>query len=70
MDGSLKYIIENDDQEWVFDVGTDPDELHDLVADLPEFAAAARERVRLAEAFSTRLIEDYATILAGSGCRP
>ncbi len=69
MDGDLKYVIENDRQEFVFDVTADPDESLDLVADQPGFASAARERVRLAEAFSTHLIEDYAAILDRSGCR-
>jgi len=70
VDGPLKYVVEDHDEEWVFDVAADPLEAHDLVAEQPEFVAAARERVRLAESFSTRLVEDYAAILAGSGCRP
>lgn len=70
VDAGLKYIIENDRQDWVFDVAADPGEQHDLIEDRPEFADAARERVRLAEAFSTRLVEEYQVLLDGSGCRP
>jgi hypothetical protein len=70
VDGRWKYIQEEDGPEMLFDLEADRGERDNEISG--HEAQAARYRAKLEDwhAYSENLIENYASVLASSGCKP
>lgn len=70
VDGRWKYIEEEDGPQMLFDLATDAAERVNRISGREAQAARYRARLDAWRAFSENLIENYASALGGSGCRP
>jgi lipoteichoic acid synthase len=70
VDGRWKYIEEEDGPQMLFDLDEDPGERVNRIAGREAQAGRYRARLDAWRAFSENLIENYASVLRESGCRP
>jgi arylsulfatase A-like enzyme len=69
-DGKWKFLWEDQSLEMLFDLESDPGEHENLAEQYPDQVARYRRKVEEWSAFSVNLIENYAAIMARSGCDP
>ena len=69
-DGRWKFIWEDHELTMLFDLRTDPKEEHNLADENRARVEFYERKIDTWSAFSTNLIEDYASILSRSGCAP
>lgn len=70
VDAQWKFILEDGYVEMLFDLSVDRDEQNNLAAERPEITARYRALIDNWQFQTTELIENYASMLKGSGCRP
>jgi len=69
LDANIKYIIEDNGAEMLFDLSTDPDEENDIISGHRDLAAKYRKRLDEWKAFSSNLIPNYSAVLLGTQCK-
>lgn len=69
-DGHWKYILEDGENDILYDLDTDPDELENIAAREPAVTQTYRHRMEAWRFQSSDLIESYADRMAEAGCHP